>query len=66
MGPNYSEVISYWLDFFTSSSLKAYTVAELMTRYGLKIGNRFPLMNDEVTGVFYICSAIRPVFVGRL
>ena len=41
-----------------------YTVAELMTRYGLKIGNRFPLMNDEVTGVFYICSAIRPVFVG--
>jgi len=29
-------------------------------RYGLKRGNRLLLMEDEVTDVLYICSAIKP------
>ena len=43
-----------------SLSLEAYTGQELMMRYGLKMGNRFLLMKDEVTHVLYICLAIWP------
>ena len=42
-----------------SPGLEAYTLLELMMRSGLKTGNRFLLMMDEVSYILYgICSTI--------
>lgn len=50
---DYRTAISYPLGFLHSAGLEAYTPPELMMRYGLKTGNRFLLMKDEVTDVLY-------------
>lgn len=38
---------------------------ELMMGYGLKKGNKFLLMKDEVTDALYICSVIGCVLLAN-
>ena len=58
LGLDYSTAISYLLGFLHSSCLEAYTLPELLMRCGLRTGNRFLLVKDDVTYVLYICPAI--------
>ena len=58
VGLDYSAAISYQRGFFLLLKLDAYTRLEFMMHYGLKRGNRFLLIKDEVTDVLYIGSAI--------
>ena len=61
---DYLAVISYRTDIFTLSKFEGVYRCGPYDTLRVEIGNRFPLIKDEVTGVFYICSAIKPVFVG--
>ena len=62
---DYWAAISYLLGFLHSLGLEAYTPPELMMRYGLKTGNRFLLMKDEVTDVLYsrVRKILKPLLV---
>ena len=63
LGLDYWAAISYLLGFMALSrfgGVLEYTRLELMMRSGLKTGNRFLLMTDEVTYILCLCSAFWP------
>ncbi|KAG0642369.1 hypothetical protein HOY80DRAFT_998568 [Tuber brumale] len=47
------------LEYWAATGLEVYPSIGVMMCYGLNIGNRLPLMKDEVTDALYTCSAIR-------
>ena len=60
MGDDYWAAISYWLGPIALSSFGGVYFVETHDAFGLRTGNRFLLLMDEVTGLLYICSGVWP------
>ena len=58
LGDDYWAAISYRLGPIALSSFGGVYFVETHDAFGLRTGNRFLLVTDEVTYTFYICSVV--------
>jgi len=58
LGDNYWAAISYRLGLIMLSSFGGVYFVGTYNAFGLRTGNRFLLVTDEVTYTFYICSVV--------
>ena len=58
LGDDYWAAISFRLGFIARSKFGDVYFVETHDAFGLRTGNRFHLVMDEVTYTFYICSVI--------
>ena len=58
LGDDYWAAISYRLGLIALSSFGGVYFVGTHDAFGLRIGNRFLLVTDEVTYTFYICSVV--------
>jgi len=58
LGDNYWAAISYRVGLIALSSFGGVYFVGTHDAFGLRTGNRFLLVTDEVTYTFYICSVI--------
>jgi len=58
LGDNYWAAISYRLGLIVLSSFGRRYFVGTYDAFGLRTGNRFLLVTDEVTYTFYICSVV--------
>ena len=65
LGDNYWAAISYWLGLIALSSFGGVYLVRTYDAFGLRTGNRFLLVTDEVTYTFYICSVVWPFLLDK-